>query len=213
MLVENNDFEERLSDKTDESESATDFSLDKSPKPEISDLSSLQNSTKSIDKFDTLVDILNNIFSSDSSWECKSKSITNVLKNVDLTTTEINKYTFFDAEKPYTRNLVATDGKHYTLLVLCWNAAMESKIHNHPCDGCYIKTIRGCIKETVYQANECTNEIKQSGMKFYCEGQVSYMNDDIGLHKIGNPNKDLGSVTLHLYTPPFGSCKVRKASF
>jgi Cysteine dioxygenase type I len=43
---------------------------------------------------------------------------------------------------------------------------------------------------------------------FSVEGQITYMNDDIGLHKVGNPNKDVGSVTLHLYTPPFGSCKV-----
>eukprot|EP00597_Dinobryon_sp_UTEXLB2267_P000752 CAMPEP_0170072226 /NCGR_PEP_ID=MMETSP0019_2-20121128/9924_1 /TAXON_ID=98059 /ORGANISM="Dinobryon sp., Strain UTEXLB2267" /LENGTH=89 /DNA_ID=CAMNT_0010281105 /DNA_START=397 /DNA_END=666 /DNA_ORIENTATION=+ len=34
------------------------------------------------------------------------------------------------------------------------------------------------------------------------------MADDIGLHKIGNPNKDIGAVTLHLYTPPFSVCKV-----
>ncbi len=34
------------------------------------------------------------------------------------------------------------------------------------------------------------------------------MSDELGLHKIGNPMKDSGSITLHLYTPPFSSCKV-----
>jgi hypothetical protein len=34
------------------------------------------------------------------------------------------------------------------------------------------------------------------------------MNDDIGLHKVGNGLKDSGSISLHLYTPPFASCKV-----
>jgi hypothetical protein len=34
------------------------------------------------------------------------------------------------------------------------------------------------------------------------------MNNDIGLHKIGNPNKEAGAVSLHFYTPPFKTCKV-----
>ena len=33
------------------------------------------------------------------------------------------------------------------------------------------------------------------------------MCDDMGLHKIGNPGA-VCAVTLHLYTPPFQSCKV-----
>ena len=130
------------------------------------------------------------------------------MERVDLTTNEINKYTFFDFEKPYTRNLVATDHKHYTLLLLCWSPGKESKIHNHPCDGCYVKAVRGSVRESQYTINETTLDIKLSKTRFFNEGQVSYMNDSIGLHKIGNPNKDTGSVSLHLYTPPFSSCKV-----
>ena len=34
------------------------------------------------------------------------------------------------------------------------------------------------------------------------------MSDDIGLHKINNPNKEYGAVSMHLYCPPFQSCKV-----
>ena len=45
-------------------------------------------------------------------------------------------------------------------------------------------------------------------MRFFNEGQVSFMSDDLGLHKIGNPNRDTGSISLHLYTPPFKSCNV-----
>ncbi len=161
-----------------------------------------------IDKFDSLVSSLNNVFATKSCWPTKLHQLTQILQRVDLTTTETNKYTFFDYEKPYTRNLVATDGINYTLLILCWNSGIESKIHNHPCDGCFIKTLRGCIKETLYSTCEKTNNICQKSSKFYCEGQVSYMNDDLGLHKISNANKDVPAVTLHLYTPPFGSCKV-----
>ena len=149
---------------------------------------------------------------------------------VDLKTSEINKYTFWDSQKPYTRNLVATDGKHYSLLLLCWNAGKESKVHNHPGDGCYLKTVRGGIRETRYQVDPVTDEILPSSVKFLSEGQcklllnsyilydivslysyapiAAYIDDSMGLHKIGNPCPDVGAVTLHLYTPPFKSCKV-----
>lgn len=158
--------------------------------------------------FEVLVEKLNALYATPSTWDYKFEKIKKLLERVDLITTETNKYTFFDFEKPYTRNLVATDSKNYTLLMLCWNPGKESKIHDHPCDGCFIKTIRGCIKETTYTTNEKTNEIKLKGSKFFSEGQVSYMHDSIGLHKIGNPSHDHGAVTLHLYTPPYGTCRV-----
>jgi len=84
----------------------------------------------------------------------------------------------------------------------------ESLIHNHPCDGCFVKCLKGCLKETRYTVHESTSEIRLKEIKFYIEGQVSFMSDDLGLHKIGNPNRDFGSVSLHLYTPPYKSCKV-----
>ena len=37
---------------------------------------------------------------------------------------------------------------------------------------------------------------------------MTFIDDSMGLHKIGNPCVDAGAVTLHLYTPPFRSCKV-----
>ncbi len=141
-------------------------------------------------------------------WEEKKTAIFSLLNRLNLTTDEVNKYTYWDGEKPYTRNLVHTDHENYTLLMLCWNPGKESSIHNHPCDGCFINTIRGCIRETRYEVHEERNEIRRSQVKFFNEGQVSFMHDSIGLHKIGNPNKDTGSVTLHLYTPPFKSCRV-----
>ena len=35
-----------------------------------------------------------------------------------------------------------------------------------------------------------------------------FIDDSRGLHKIGNPCPHTGAVTLHLYTPPYKSCKV-----
>ena len=126
-----------------------------------------------VDNTCQLVNALNVIFSNKSrSWERTKVHITELLEKVDLSTNEINKFTFWDSEKPYTRNLVHTDGENYTLLILCWNAGRESSIHNHPCDGCFVKTIRGCIRESRYTIHEETKEIRPDGVKFFNEGQV-----------------------------------------
>jgi len=50
---------------------------------------------------------------------------------LDLHNQQWNKYAHFDPMKNYTRNLVATDDETFTLLLLCWNAAKESPIHDH----------------------------------------------------------------------------------
>ena len=93
---------------------------------------------------------------------------------VDLATTEINQYTFWDSKKPYTRNLMALDSANYSLLILCWTNGKESKIHNHPGEGCYMKTIRGSVRETRYAIDPATGEITQTGIKFLSEGQGAF---------------------------------------
>ena len=90
---------------------------------------------------------------------------------------------------------------------MCWNPGKESKVHDHPCDCCFIKTLSGCLKESRYVCDESTGRLKHSGTKFYNEGQVSWMTDDVGYHSVGNPCPNGPAVSLHLYTPPFGSCR------
>lgn len=157
-----------------------------------------------------LIDEIDKIFRHNvDNFEIKRHEISDTLARVNLTTDEVNKYAFFDeGQRPYTRNLISTDNVHYTLLMLCWNSGRESSIHNHPCDGCFIKTLRGCVRETRYLLNERTQEIYQSKIYYYNQGQVSFMHDNLGYHKIGNPSVSTGAVTLHLYTPPFKSCRV-----
>ena len=37
---------------------------------------------------------------------------------------------------------------------------------------------------------------------------VSYMSDELGLHRVENTSHSNGAVSLHLYSPPFASCQV-----
>lgn len=117
----------------------------------------------------------------------------------------IIRFTFWSNEKPYTRNCLINNDK-FTVLLLCWNPSVKSAIHDHPCDACFIKVLRGCIKETKYKLDN-DNNISQLSNNFHIENQVSYMNNSNVLHSISNPNSEVGAVTLHVYTPPFSACK------
>mmetsp|Transcript_32952 Transcript_32952/g.75894 ORF Transcript_32952/g.75894 Transcript_32952/m.75894 type:complete len:159 (-) Transcript_32952:749-1225(-) len=74
-----------------------------------------------------------------------------VFRRVELTPRDLATYAHFEPTRNYTRNLVATDGKHFTLLLLCWNPGHESPIHNHPCDGCWMKVVKGTVQECRYE--------------------------------------------------------------
>ncbi|KAF0765345.1 hypothetical protein AaE_002988 [Aphanomyces astaci] len=114
-------------------------------------------------------------------------------------------FVHFDRTRNYTRNLVATDNVSYSLIVLCWNKGKYSPIHDHPSDGCWIRHIQGIVNEVRYESDgealvESANILISHGM--------TYMDDSLGLHKVGNPSEDVDAITLHLYAPPFYQCRL-----
>jgi hypothetical protein len=149
--------------------------------------------------------------------------ITSLLNKVDLDKEEIMSYAKVSPHKsvPYTRNCIYED-ENYSLLLLVWRQGAESKIHSHPCSGCFILPLSGEITETVYENNLHAKKLDKNNdelflneeifhnkhEKIYESGQVSFMADSIGqIHKIGSTT---GAISLHLYTPSFSKCKVWK---
>jgi cysteine dioxygenase len=123
-----------------------------------------------------------------------------------------------DPSKSYTRNLVATDHQTYTLLVLVWTPGKASAIHDHPCDGCWMRVLSGSIRECRYapKGNACVDggsDVSATCLEciqddVYREGQVLHIEDCLGYHKIENPSSTKPAVTMHLYSPPFERCRV-----
>jgi len=127
--------------------------------------------------------------------------VARLFRRTELPADTWKKYSLFDDNKPYTRNLISTDHETYTLLLLCWNPEKESPIHDHPCDGCWLQVLEGGIREVRYD-----RELNQVSQIDYCEGELSYITDNVGYHKVGNPTQQ-PAVTLHLYAPPFETCQ------
>lgn len=101
---------------------------------------------------------------------------------------------YFDPNNKYTRNLLYRDGD-FEIFVICWNPNQESKIHNHSNRGCLMKTLQGELLNEVY-----TKNLKLLNIGHIYKGNVQYIHDDIGYHKIANGNQE--TVSLHIYSPP-----------
>ncbi|XP_061726292.1 cysteine dioxygenase type 1 [Cydia pomonella] len=65
-------------------------------------------------------------------------------------------------------------------------------------DGCL------CEEDGVYDAGD----MKEIGRARLSLNDVCYINDALGLHRVENPSHADSAVSLHLYCPPFDTCRV-----
>jgi len=123
------------------------------------------------------------------------------------------RYCFF-SDLHYTRNLVCTSEK-FELIILCWKSGQASRIHNHAGSNCWMGVLQGPMVESLYhkvqdghvicerespsQPGDCPN-LQLTAVNEYQKGQVAYIHDGIGLHRVASGPLD--GVTLHCYAPP-----------
>jgi len=139
---------------------------------------------------------------------------------VHLDESDWERYALVDPNKSYTRNLIATDHETFTLLLLCWTPGHASPVHDHPCDGCWLRVLRGSVREIRYAIAATTatssegDESDQDVKSMVCTRDETYhkgvvfITDSQGYHKIENPSSTELAVSLHLYSPPFQQCRV-----
>ncbi|ORX61576.1 cysteine dioxygenase type I [Hesseltinella vesiculosa] len=143
------------------------------------------------------------------------------------------KYGMFDLSRPYTRNLVDDGNGKFNLMIIAWSPGRNSPIHDHSGSHCIMKILDGRLLESQYEYPTkleedvaCSNiditDGSEDNKTTACQNtsamhvtkdtilksnQVAYISDKIGLHRIANPSTFEGAVSLHLYTPPFKTCK------
>lgn len=116
----------------------------------------------------------------------------------------------------YTRNLVGSN-ELFTMLVLCWSKGQHSPIHDHTGSSCWVKLLEGELQETRYilpaedaPAGSQGGGLSVVGVTSLSEGAqtTAYINDSLGLHRMGNPSDTRGCMTLHIYSPPFSTTRI-----
>ncbi|KAF5667855.1 cysteine dioxygenase [Fusarium heterosporum] len=127
-----------------------------------------------------------------------------LMEGYDSSNNSWSKYAFGDRTRGYTRNLVDEGNGKSNLLVLVWSPGKGSPIHDHGNAHCIMKILRGELTETRYafpEANEEEGPMKVISERTFKENAVTYMADELGLHRVTNRGSDF-AVSLHLYTPP-----------
>lgn len=112
------------------------------------------------------------------------------------------QYAFSDLSRAYTRNLVDEGNGKSNLLILVWSPGQGSPIHDHANAHCLMKVLKGSLKEIRYKypLDGITSQPQVIMENAYDSNQVTYMADELGLHKISNPDAENVAVSLHLYT-------------
>lgn len=90
------------------------------------------------------------------------------------------------------------------IVLIRWNPGDECNIHGHADRGCVFKVLEGKIVEKRFSAD---HEQKQLAQGTYEKDNIAYIDDLMGLHKVGNPFSE-PAITLHMYTP--GNYKPKK---
>lgn len=89
----------------------------------------------------------------------------------------------------------------YELILMCWEAGQESKIHNHSGAQSWITILEGELEEFIYQYNKQTESVQLLDRIIIAKGKPAYFNDDIGIHKIKNSYAGR-TISLHYYANP-----------
>ena len=134
------------------------------------------------------------------------KYIPTLLNNMSLNNYDIS-YLYNNFIKPNKIKSQIKTNPQYNKILFCenklldcyfifWNRNSESKIHDHSNNGCYYKLLKGSLNEYVYDTD--LNIIRVNNI---LEDELSYIDNDIGYHKILNPENEV-AISVHVYSPP-----------
>ncbi|EAU33889.1 cysteine dioxygenase [Aspergillus terreus NIH2624] len=140
-----------------------------------------------------------------SSTDVDSEYLISLVRKYKTNPADWGRYYYNDESKNYTRNAIENINHKANILLLVWNPGKGSPIHDHANAHCIMKVLAGQLRETVYRApgqSGSSGPLEIMSEKEHSMNEVTYISDDIGLHRVHNPSSDQVAVSLHLYTPP-----------
>lgn len=152
-------------------------------------------------------DLINriNILMEEEDLDKRRNLLEELMKNAQLKLRELKKYAYIEESAPYTRNLIwETD--RYALILMCWKPRTDSVIHSHGGSSCWARIVNGEVRERRYLFNDDTQTPELNNDTLLEVGQVTYIDDALGLHSLCNPSGAY-SMSLHLYMPPIKTAK------
>jgi len=158
--------------------------------------------------WEILIERLLEIFEDD---KVNIEEVEDLLSKYKTKPSDWKKFAKFDKYK-YTRNLVHEGNGKFNLMLLCWAPGNQSTIHDHANAHCFVKVLAGGLREVRFHWPH--EQLESEGLMVEKERSdakldaISYMSDELGLHRVENPSHSDSAVSLHLYSPPFKACQI-----
>ncbi len=133
-----------------------------------------------------------------------SDQFSSILEKIDIPTSDFDSYATW-CKEDYTRNCIARTSD-YEMILLCWDKNIKTAIHDHGGQDCWVYQVQGKIEETLYD-NLDPKGLKNPTVQTIGEGDLTYMNDEMGYHTLENIS-DSRSLTLHIYNSPIETCQI-----
>lgn len=127
-----------------------------------------------------------------------------IFRSTELSQTIFEDYCSW-SDQWYTRNCI-WDNEDFELILICWGKGHITPIHDHGGEECWVKVIKGKLKENIYQKNDL-GEMHLVKSVISSPEDISYMRDFMGFHSLQNVAPDQ-SMTLHLYAKPIRNCRI-----
>ena len=121
------------------------------------------------------------------------KEFSALVNKLELSSEDLEPFISW-SDQTYTRNCIARDD-HYELVLLCWNGHQTTPIHCHGGEECWVMMIEGVLKEDRFDLHD-DNTISLSNVMEIQGHQISYMNDNMGLHRLSNNSADRDELQL-----------------
>lgn len=91
----------------------------------------------------------------------------------------------------------------FEIYIITWNTYQRSQFHDHSENGCSMLLLQGELLEEITNNNNTVTTTSH-----YKEGDVTFINNDVGLHRISNPSSTNIAISLHVYSPPNHKAKI-----
>ena len=92
----------------------------------------------------------------------------------------------------------------FQMYLLTWLPGQSTDIHYHRENGCLFMCLQGQINEVRYRLDPFKSRIKPSGCKTIRTGNIVYIDNTLGAHKIINAHSSVAR-SLHIYSPSVNS--------
>ncbi len=122
----------------------------------------------------------------------------------------ITKYFHWDADC-YTRNLIYKD-ERFEVMALCWDKGVESRVHNHFDQKCWMTVPVGRLKGQNFAVVEMDEsrgycKLRETDEFEIADCVAAKVELEEPIHQVLNlPEYDERAVSLHIYSKPYDRC-------